>query len=59
MNIKYSSIVSIVVLVVAADCWIANDASAQNANSKEAPNWFKQADRYGDGKLTKEEAPNK
>lgn len=59
MNIKYSTIVSIVLLIVAADCWLANDASAQNANSKEAPNWFKQADKDGDGKLTKEEAPNK
>ena len=59
MNIKYSNIISIVLLIVAADYWFANDASGQNANSNEAPALSKQDDKGGDGKLTRDEAQNK
>jgi len=59
MNMKNTNIVSTFLLIVAANSWFAHDASAQDENSKEAPAWFKQADKDGDGKLSRDEAPNK
>ena len=37
----------------------STSASAQEATTAQAPAWFKQADKNADGKLSRDEAPNK
>jgi hypothetical protein len=42
--------------------WVSlspGSASAQEATTAQAPAWFKQADKNADGKLSRDEAPNK
>ena len=59
MNNRYLATFIASCVAIFATSFAASEASAQNAAKVRTPAWFKQADKDDDGRLSRDEAPNK